>query len=75
MNPEREIDLKSHVSVKAKDIGGYFHDVAATSAVRFYQVWKRQGYPYGPWGDNPSILFQIVELLGPVDDMYHPRLI
>ncbi len=47
----------------------------ANDAVRFYLRYRIMGYPYGSWGNNPNKLVEIVELLKPIDDAYHPRLI
>lgn len=50
-------------------------DQDAISAINFYSHFKRLGMPYGPWGINPNILVQIVEVIGPLDDLYHPPVI
>lgn len=46
----------------------------ALSAVRFYQRYKLMGMP-DKWGYCPNRLVLIVELLAPLDDFYHPRMI
>jgi hypothetical protein len=59
--------------VKLDDIPGLFHDRDAVSAILFYNRWKIMGFPHGPWGDNPNRLVEVVDLLDPLDKIYHPR--
>lgn len=71
---DRKRQLKK-IEVLDKDIPSIMTDEEAISAVNFYQRFKRLGMPYGPWGINPNILVQIVEVIGPLDDLYHPPVI
>lgn len=73
LGPEdREVGLKSDIWIKRKDIPSYFQDELATSAVNFFFRWQRMGFPYGPWGENPNILIEIVETLEPIYRLYNP---
>ena len=49
-------------------------DEDAASAVSFFARWKRMGFPYGPWGENPNPLVEVVDLLEPLDRLYNPPL-
>jgi len=31
------------------------------------------GFPHGHWGNNPNRLVEVVDLLDPLDKIYHPR--
>ena len=33
------------------------------------------GLPHGAWGENPNKLVELVELLAPIDEFYHPPVI
>ena len=72
---DREIHLKSGIWVKAVDVKGMLEDIDGLTAVEFYLRWKRLGMPYGPWGVNPNRLVEIIDILEPVDSIYHPKLI
>lgn len=70
--PDREVALKTGEYVRMDDIPGYFRDQALVNAVLFYLRYKRMGLPYGPWGQNPNVLVEIVDVLEPLDRLYHP---
>ncbi len=57
------------------EIPGILKDEDALSAIRFYQNYKRMGMPFGAWAYNPNKLVEIVELLAPLDELYHPPII
>ena len=65
--------LKSGDVVKLDDIPEIFQDKDATSAILFYNRWKIMGFPFGAWGDCPGRLVEVVEILEPLDRLYHPR--
>ena len=67
--------LKDGTWLHEHDIPGIIKDEDATSALLFFQRWKRMGFPYGPWGDNPAILVDVVDALEPLDRFYNPPLI
>lgn len=64
--------LKTGEWVRAAEIVGKISDEDALSAISFYQRYKRMGMPYGPWGMNPEKLVQVVDILEPLDRLYHP---
>ena len=72
---DREVRLKTDEWVRAYEIPGMLEDIEALSAVQFYLRWKRMGMPYGPWGMNPNRLVEVIDLLDPLDVIYHPRII
>ena len=72
---DRETMLKSGVWVRVYDIPGILRNVDALSAILFFRRWQKMGLPYGPWGMNPNVLVEIVDLLEPLDRFYHPPLI
>jgi len=55
------------------DIAGLFKDELAVSAVRFHRRFMSLGMPYRDWADCPNRLVQVIELLDPLDKLYHPR--
>ena len=65
--------LKSGQKVRAYDIPMILNDKDALSTVRFYQRYKLMGMP-DKWGDCPNRLVVVVELLAPLDELYHPRM-
>lgn len=69
---DRETELKSGIWVKRNDIPSFFQDELCTSALDFFIRWQRMGFPYGPWGENPNILVEIVETLEPIYRLYNP---
>lgn len=71
--PSRTTVLKSGVEVRLDDIPGLFTDDLAVSAIQFFMRWQTMGFPYGPWGDNPNRLVQVVDILEPLDKIYHPK--
>lgn len=70
---DRTVDLKSGVTVRMDDIPSYFSDKDLVSAVTFYLRYTRMGMPYAGWGDNPNLLVEIVEVLEPLDRLYHQK--
>jgi hypothetical protein len=72
--PDRTTTLKSGVTVRLDGIPDAFKDEFATSAIRFYHRWKILGLPFENWADNPNRLVQVVELLHPLDQLYHPEI-
>lgn len=72
--PDRTTTLKSGVTVRLDDIPGLFKDQLALSAIRFYLRFKRMGMPYQNWAENPNALVQVVDLLEPLDSLYHPKM-
>lgn len=72
---DREVKLKSDIWVKVHDIPELLKSVEAFSAIRFYIRWRTFGFPYGPWGLNPNVLVEVVEILDPLDRLYHPKMI
>ena len=79
MYPEEESDrvivLKTGKAVKASEINEALLDNDAAEAIRFYQRFRRMGMPYGSWASNPEKLVEVVDLLEPLDRLYHPQLI
>lgn len=71
--PDRTTILKSGDEVRLDDIPSFFEDKKAISAIMFFNRWRIMGFPYGAWGENPSILVEVVELLDPIDRLYNPR--
>lgn len=71
---DRETMLKSGVWVRVHDIPCLLRDADALSAISFFSMWQRLGMPYGPWGENPYPLVEVVDLLEPWDRFYHPPL-
>lgn len=67
--------LKTGVWLRVHDIPGILHSEDALSALHFYRRWKEMGMPYGPWGENPEKLCQIVDILRPLDKFYFPEVI
>lgn len=65
---------KMRMWVNVRDIPGTLRDVEAGSAVRFFQRWKRYGFPYRTWGETPNYLVDVVDTLDPVDRAYSPRM-
>ena len=59
--------------VSAAEIEKTLHDEEALSALQFYSRYKRMGLPYGPWGENPKLLIEVVDVLEPLDRFYHPQ--
>lgn len=70
---DRTVDLRSGATVRMDDIPSMFRDRGLVSAVLFYVRYTRMGMPYQGWGSNPNILIEIVDLLAPLDRLYHPR--
>lgn len=70
---DRTVDLKSGVTVRMDDIPSYFRDKYLDSAVRFYLRYTKMGLPYQGWGTNPNVLVEIVEVLEPLDRLYHQK--
>ena len=76
-NSERTTVLRSGYEVRLDDIAGILSDAEdACDAIAFFLRWKMMGWPYrGGWAEQPARLFEIVELLDPLDRLYHPRMI
>ncbi len=66
--------MKSGVTVRLDDIPGYFTDRLAVSAILFYEKFKRMGMPYQNWAENPNRLVQVIDLLEPLESLYHPKM-
>lgn len=58
--------------VRAWDIPGIMRDEEAWAGVRFYLRWRKFGFPYGAWGENPNILVETADFLESVDRVYQP---
>ena len=69
--------LKSGTEVRLDDIPSILtDDELSESALRFYLRYRIMGWPYqGGWAVIPARLMQVVEILEPVDRLYHPRMI
>ncbi|MEA4864179.1 MAG: hypothetical protein VB088_02135 [Sphaerochaeta sp.] len=76
-DPGRTTVLKSGHEVRLDDIAAILSDAGdACDAIAFFLRWKMMGWPYlGGWAEQPARLFEIVELLDPLDRLYHPRMI
>lgn len=70
---DRTVDLRSGVTVRFDDIPSYFRDEYLDSAVWFYLRYKSMGLPYPGWAACPNILVEIVDVLEPLDRLYHPK--
>lgn len=70
---DRTVDLRSGVMVRMDDIPSYFQDHDLVSAVNFFLRYKTMGLPYQGWGNNPNVLVEIVEIIEPLDRLYHPE--
>ena len=70
---DQMVMLKTKEWVKAVDIVPAITDADALSAIRFYQRFKRMGMPYGSWALNPERLVEVVDILEPLDRLYHPQ--
>lgn len=68
----RVINLKTGVH-EALEINRALEDLEAAEAIQFYLRFKRMGMPFGPWGQNPHKLVQVVDVLEPLDELYHPK--
>lgn len=68
--------LRSGLDVKLDDIGEILSDEGiALDAISFYRRYRTMGWPYrGGWAEQPARLEEIVELLDPLDRLYHPRM-
>lgn len=64
--------LKTGAWVKVYDIPAVMSNEEAGKAVDFFFKWIRMGFPYGPWGENPNPLVEIVDLLDPLERFYNP---
>ena len=64
--------LKTEKWMKAVDIVPTITDPDVLSAIGFYQRFKRMGMPYGSWALNPERLVEVVDILEPLDNFYHP---
>ncbi len=75
-NSERTTVLKSGHEVRLDDIAAILSDSGdAYDAIAFFLRWKMMGWPYrGGWAEQPARLIEIVELLDPLDRLYHPRM-
>lgn len=69
---DRVSRLKCGDWVRVHEIPGIMADEDAAAAVSFFARWKRMGFPYGPWGENPNPLVEVVDLLEPLDRFYTP---
>lgn len=70
---DRTLELKNKDLVELDSIAEILNDEFAASSFLFYQKWKRQGYPYaGGWAEIPAKLVEIIDLLEPLDQLYHP---
>jgi len=68
--------LKSGHEVRLDDIPSLLSEEGlAYEAISFYLRWRMMGWPYqGGWAEQPARLVDIVELLDPLDRLYHPRM-
>ncbi len=73
--PDRMIQLESRIWIRAGDIKKHFEDIESYRAIRMYQRFNLMGLPYGAWGDNPNKLVELIEMLKPLDQHYHPKII
>ncbi len=75
-DPGRTTVLRSGHEVRLDDIAGILSDAGdACDAIAFFVRWKMMGWPYrGGWAEQPARLIEIVELLDPLDRLYHPRM-
>ena len=69
--------LKSGLEVRLDDIASLLaEEGTALDAIGFYWRYRTMGWPYsGGWAEQPALLSQTVELLDPLDRLYHPRMI
>ena len=69
--------MKSGFEVRLDDIAAILSDEGgAHDAISFFLRWRMMGWPYlGGWAEQPARLVEIVELLDPLDRLYHPRMI
>ena len=73
--PDRMIMLENGIWLKASAIKEILNDDECYRAIHLFQRYQLMGLPYGFWGNNPNKLVELVELLMPLDQHYHPRII
>ncbi|MEA5032304.1 MAG: hypothetical protein VB025_09170 [Sphaerochaeta sp.] len=68
--------LKSGYEVPLDEIPDLLgNDELTESALAFYWRYRTMGWPYGPnWAEHPARLKEVIELLDPLDRIYHPRM-
>lgn len=69
------IQLDSRIWVRAGDIKSLLEDIECYKAIRLYERFNLMGLPFGAWGDNPNKLVELIEILKPLDQHYHPKII
>ena len=73
----REIYLqKPKLWIKASEIPAILKNEAGLEAIQFFLRFKRYGLPFsGGWAEQPERLIEIIDILDPVDSIYHPPII
>lgn len=71
--PERMVMLEGGIWLKAQEIKDILNDDECYKAIHLFQRFQLMGLPYGAWGENPNKLLELIELLVPLDQHYHPK--
>lgn len=70
---DRTVLLKSGAEVSDKDIHDVYRDESSVMDISGYLRWTMLGFARD-WADVPNRFVQVVEMLKPLDDLYHPRM-